>query len=177
MVSAGCITLLLFSLRQNQFHLSPIFGPKILTFFSKTITMRHLVLIVANNGYFFVRFSEPKFYFQSTIYGLRTTTDINYLESDFRTQNFSFTLPFLIVADDAYFFSPIFLPKILTFFSDKDNFQSTLNCGRRCKLLSPIFRAILIPISIHVKCPFCQRITLVGIRFWGQNIMFDLAYS
>lgn len=143
----------------------------------KTITMRHLVLIVANNGYFFVRFSEPKFFCQSIIYGLWTTTDINYLESDFRTQNFSFNLPFFIVTDDAYFLSPIFRPKTLTFFSDKDNFQSIVNCGRRCKVLSPILRAILIPISIHVKCPFYQRITLVGIRFWGQNIMFDLAYS
>ena len=117
--------------------------------------------------------------------------------SDFRNQNFTFSpsfigcgrpriliiwspifgpkfflllYHFLIVADDAYFLSLDFQSKILTFFSDKDNFQSTVNCGRRCKLLSLIFRAIVIPISNHVKCPFCQRITLVGIRFWGQTI-------
>ena len=141
--------------------------------------MRHLVLIVANNGYFFVRFSEPNFFFQSTIYGLRTITDINYLESDFRTQNFSFSLPFFDCGRRCLFFYPDFSTQNtrLTSFSDKDNFQSIVNCGRRCKVLSPIFRAILIPISIHVKCPFCQRITLVGIHFWSQNIMFDLAYS
>ena len=139
--------------------------------------MRHLVLIVAKNGYFFVRFSEPKFIFQSIIYGLRTTTDINYLESDFRTQNFSFNLPFFYCDRRCLFFEPDFSTQNTYFFSDEDNFQSIENCGRRCKVLSPILRAILIPISIHVKCPFYQRITLVGIRFWGQNIMFDLAYS
>ena len=109
---------LTFFLRKNQFDLSPIFGPEILTFFLiKTITMMHLVLIVASNGYLFVRFSEPKFYFQSTIYRLRTTTDINYLESDFRTQIFSFTLPFFDCGRRCLFFEPrFFKAKYLLFF-------------------------------------------------------------
>ena len=103
-------------------------------------------------------------------------------ESDFRTQNCSSVHHLWVVADDGYFWSPIFRPQnfplsqpipwswpTLHIFCESNS--STRNFYLFCDKWKMIN-------AVDAKYPFCWRITLIGIRFAQpkhfSNVYLDL---
>ena len=129
---------------------------------------------------FWVRFSDPHFFFQSTICRLWPTMDIFW---------FRFSDPKLFFHPTIYGlwptmeFCPIFGPKIFRestnllivagakyIFCESNLSTQTFYCF--CDKWKTIN-------AVHGKCPVCWRITLIGIRFSQpkHSVMFDLTCS